>query len=678
MDKWYQPADIFEIPGMPRSYVSLKKVAEQENWTSRLRGGIGGGIEYAFDTLPLWARQYLIAEAEKSSAAPSTHNDRKEAKVEILGAYRAFCKKLELDHTTTAARKIFSDHYNAGQVWVSKICRRIIDSFTETTLFRWLKTIKESIEALGGLWGHRRGWRMVESDPEVRDICMGMLLCTCAATHRMLVARLPEKKLPSESTIRAWKRWWKKDNPQQWAIISDPARWKNCFKAACGDAYEQITHANQLWEIDGTKGDIFAADGKRWTILQLIDVYSRRLLSFVCETSSAGNVIEGLLRKAFTIWGIPEKIKLDNGKEFTSTRLKALCLQLDIEMDHCPFRTPERKPAIERSFGTMTRDLLHRLPGFCGSSVAERQEIRARNGEVNNEVKGSLTAEEIQKSIDYWITTEYEMRPHDGIDGSTPLERWVLNPKPIRKINNERALDLLLAEPRLKNPIVGKKGIRIEKNWYTDVAGMWTHQIGKPVQVRHDPCDDAGRVYVFSPDGRDFLFIADCQELSGESRSHRVAAAKAQQKSVLKIRKVHKDLAEKITAQDPAVLAAKRSIARDKAKNVVPFERVQSIEVPTEIEAAIQGLDTLLHVPVAVEPTPEQQVARAERRAAIEKEEAKRAEQPDHVVFKALVTRADEGKELSAEEWEWIDRYKETSGGATLYQVYKTRLRATG
>jgi putative transposase len=429
--------------------------------------------------------------------------------------------------------------------------------------------------------------------------------------------------------------------------------------------------SNQLWEIDGTKGDIFAADGKRWTILQIIDVYSRRILSYVCETSSATNVIEGLLRKAFTIWGIPERIKLDNGKEFRSSRLEALCHHLEIEMDFCNFRSPEQKPAIERSFGTMTRDLLIRLPGFCGSTVAERQEIRSRNGEVNNEVKGVLTALEIQKAIEHWIVNEYEQRIHLGLGADTPMERWVKSPIAPRRILDERQLDILLAEPVGKNPIVQKKGIRVEKHWYTDELGRWVHWIGKEVQVRHDPMDDAGRVYVFSPDGSEFLFIADAPELTGASRAARVANAKAEQKTIKKIRKIHKDLAAKVMNADPALIAAKQAIARDKNKKVVPFERVTAVEAPTAVADAAQEVQNLLHLDTPPQQSPDQLEQQRIRRAIERQIAEKDAQRPPNEIFKDLAMKSQAGNPLSEDEREWLDRYRRTGGGAMLYSVYR-------
>ena len=126
---------------------------------------------------------------------------------------------------------------------------------------------------------------------------------------------------------------------------------------------------------------------------------------------------------------------------------------LDIEPDVLPPYSPEKKPFIERFFGTLTRGLLAYLPGFAGHDVAQRQAIRARRsfaerrGESEADAfQVELPAAELQARIDAWIETIYEREPHDGLDGRTPFE--VAAGQPVRRIENERALDILLAPRR--------------------------------------------------------------------------------------------------------------------------------------------------------------------------------------------------------------------------------------
>lgn len=41
-----------EIPGLPKTQRGLLKKAERENWTSQERNKLGGGREYAVDSMP--------------------------------------------------------------------------------------------------------------------------------------------------------------------------------------------------------------------------------------------------------------------------------------------------------------------------------------------------------------------------------------------------------------------------------------------------------------------------------------------------------------------------------------------------------------------------------------------------------------------------------------------------
>ena len=56
--------------------------------------------------------------------------------------------------------------------------------------------------------------------------------------------------------------------------------------------------------------------------------------------------------------GIPERLHLDNAREFRSEALKRGCEQYGIAIDYRPVRTPHYGGHIERLIGTMRRECL--------------------------------------------------------------------------------------------------------------------------------------------------------------------------------------------------------------------------------------------------------------------------------------------------------------------------------
>ena len=83
----------------------------------------------------------------------------------------------------------------------------------------------------------------------------------------------------------------------------------------------------------------------------MIDVYSRRLRYLVSKTSKATAIV-ALLRHCIIDWGVPETLKIDNGKDYKSAHVTRVLDGLEVNRVYCtPFQGQE-KPHIERSFHT--------------------------------------------------------------------------------------------------------------------------------------------------------------------------------------------------------------------------------------------------------------------------------------------------------------------------------------
>lgn len=409
--------------------------------------------------------------------------------------------------------------------------------------------------------------------------------------------------------IRAFERFisaWKIENAEVYEKTRDPDGWKNKRMVAHGRADADVFRLNQIWQIDASPADIMCVDG-RYSIYAIIDVWSRRALFHVSRTACTEASLL-LLRKAIMEWGVPEELKTDNGSDFVSHRFKTALETLGIEHTVCPPFSPEKKPFVERVIRTMQHDLMEILPGYLGHSVTDRKKIEGRKafsqrlGENDDKTFSvSLSHDQLQDYMDAWCRDKYAHKVHSTLRMS-PFARAASWIEPIRRIDNERGLDILLAPLAGSDGFrtIGKKGIRINN---CDFAGPGLElHIGARVMVRHDP-DDMGRIYVFNED-HEFICEALNYDMLGADRKQAAIAAKREQKKVYAERAKEtkrlmrgikpEDMAEKILAvhaqnsatltQFPVPAEAYTTAALDEAAR--PFEKpVQHPQSAAELAA---------------------------------------------------------------------------------------------
>ena len=266
---------------------------------------------------------------------------------------------------------------------------------------------------------------------------------------------------------------------------------------------------NALWELDSTPADLMCADPltrvlRRHAVVGAIEVWSRRGMVLIVPVSR-GVAITALLLRCLLAWGVPLAVKTDQGRDYVGRHVTRVLVDLEIEHDLCrPYR-PEDKPHIERFLGTLTRDLLAHLPGFTGHDVAQAKALREtrsfaarRRGEAPT-FELHLTADELQRRCDLWLSGVYETRPHRGLDGMTPRLRAASWTGEVRAIADVRALDALLA-PVAGNGtrVVSRKGLQVGGRCY--IAPELGSRVGELVGVRADAADPA-RLHVFAADG---------------------------------------------------------------------------------------------------------------------------------------------------------------------------------
>lgn len=619
MREWFAPAELAGAPGMPSTDRGVRKAATTQGWRGRQRAAVGGGREYHISALPPETRVYLatrgLTPSESPEAAAATSVVRRHALAEQVtetaqrrGRQRALAGSLALPatarrradareaivdawrtwHATSGLPVVesqctFAGLFNAGEIPVEDWVRETVRSVSRASLQRWHQRLaSEGHHALAGRYGARAGTGAIDRDAELRAVILAMLTdhphASVKLIHRALSARFSEARLPSRRSIERWVHRWRAENAQLHLAVSHPDAWRHRYQSASGSASEHIERLNQVWELDSTPGDVLLADGHRHSIIGCIDVYSRRLKLLVSRTSKA-TAIAALVRRALIDWGCPEVAKTDNGQDYVSLHLKRVFRALEIDHQLCPPFSPEKKPHIERAFGTFCRDLVELLAGYIGHSVAERQAIENRKSFADRLMKRDheplevrLSPEDFQRFCDQWCDAVYAREPHGGLDGRTPFDVATAWTGEVRRVEEPRALDVLLSESGTR--VVGKEGIRYEGVWY-GAPELGGHE-GRTVQLLLDEAD-IGTVYVFTEGGQ-FMCIAHSPEVSGLSRAELAARRRAHQRQVIAEGKKHlreaartanvKDIASEILASRVAAASKVTALPRPGVSHV--------------------------------------------------------------------------------------------------------------
>lgn len=231
--------------------------------------------------------------------------------------------------------------------------------------------------------------------------------------------------------------------------------------------------ANELWTSDVMHGLAVPVDGRRrhkTYLLALLDDATRVVpyarFAFAENTAAFLPVLEqGICRR-----GIPKRLYVDNGAVYRSHHLALVCAKLGITLIHSRPYVPQGRGKIERFFRTVRMQLLPAL------SSADTANIDALN-----------------RRLWTFIESEYHLRPHKGLDGETPLDKWALASDEVRlpEPGADIAALFLFEEKRkvARDRTVSLRGILYEVDamlvGQTVTLRFAPAQPGRPVEVWH-------------------------------------------------------------------------------------------------------------------------------------------------------------------------------------------------
>jgi len=247
---------------------------------------------------------------------------------------------------------------------------------------------------------------------------------------------------------------------------------------------------NELWETDHKELDVpvlfprAQRPRKPWSTL-FVDGFSRAVMGWaIADRASTASVLAALGEavrvdpRRGPFGGLPAAIRPDGGLEFAAGAIEQACAVLAVRLAPVPPYSPHLKGKVERLHGTIVTALLAELPHFSGGPRDAAGGLRGGSLPV-------LSFAELVARIDAWVLAYNLERPHEGLDGGTPLERWREDATPLRTVGADQLRWTLLEEKARR---VRKSGIRFHGIDF--VAPELNGLVGESVAVRHRPHDD--------------------------------------------------------------------------------------------------------------------------------------------------------------------------------------------
>ncbi len=157
-------------------------------------------------------------------------------------------------------------------------------------------------------------------------------------------------------------------------------------------------------------------------ITAAIDVRTRCIIgSYVSMAPFCGATLLHTLKEAVVAKegyprGVPVRLVVDNGADYRHKGFTSFCNLAGIIIEPCSPRTPNQKAIIERFFGTLNTQLIHKLPGTHFSNPAHR-------GDYETQRFASMTIHELKVLVDAWINGQYHNSLHSEL-GCQPLALW--------------------------------------------------------------------------------------------------------------------------------------------------------------------------------------------------------------------------------------------------------------
>ncbi len=324
-------------------------------------------------------------------------------------------------------------------------------------------------------------------------------------------------KPPAANTIRARVRAVRPETARQRREGAAAAR---ALLAAPGSTPEAST-SFEVFQIDHTLVDLIVVDtyqrlpiGRPYLTVA-IDVFSRCIAGIcltldppsatsvgLCLTHAAMHKQAWLERigaeVSWPIQGKPQRLYVDNAREFHSEALRKGCEQHGITLTYRPVARPHFGGIVERVLGTLM-DLVHQLPGTTFSNIHAR-------GTYDSEQHAALTLAELETWLALAIAGKYHQEIHATLRQS-PLQRFTTGLTTSPPIGDPKAflVDFL---PLVRRRIQRRGFVIDHIAYFSDALRPWiaTRATAPPFLIRRDP-RDLSRIWVLEPGAHFYIEV---------------------------------------------------------------------------------------------------------------------------------------------------------------------------
>jgi putative transposase len=239
----------------------------------------------------------------------------------------------------------------------------------------------------------------------------------------------------------------------------------------------------------------------------------------------------------YPVYGLFEKLCIDNGPDFKSAALKDALAELGIIREEMPKETPWFKGSIERYFRSVNQRLLKGKPGYTFGNTIHLGDYDAQKDAVI-----SLSA--FLEVFHIFMVDIYPYTWHEGLE-AIPMQRWqasyqLFKPDLFEDANALRLILLPSAERALQ-----PRGIEWEHNFYRgpELARLRELYGGEKVRFKYDP------------DNMDVVYVRDQSSATGWVEFHSTTPDYTRGLSLAKHRVIRQYVSEQKQAVDQFSLA---------------------------------------------------------------------------------------------------------------------------
>ncbi len=241
-------------------------------------------------------------------------------------------------------------------------------------------------------------------------------------------------------------------------------------------------HAGDLWVGDALHGPpAIGPDGKvgKAYLLSQIDGATRYVPHSYFAFSEGAACQEHGFKQAISKHGLPRTYYVDLGSAYIADSLVLICAELGIRLLHTGVQDCEAKGVIERWHRTWREEVGDELPD------------------------DPLPIAELNSKHWAWLAAEYHARKHDTT-GRCPREHWLAEVEHLRPLLRHKNLDEVFLHRERR--FVRKDGTVRFRGRLLEVR---PELVGREVELRFDPADDAACPRVFVED----RFVCDTSPL---------------------------------------------------------------------------------------------------------------------------------------------------------------------